>query len=230
MLPGIAVAAVGEGREQMIPAGIAVGCQGAAAYLYIAPQAKGSIAKGIGSRGISKSGQVIIGIGVGGRKGLAAHFALRFCQAVHTVIGVLGTAGIRIVGIFDPLQQIGIGIVAVGSDLAQGVRGRHQAVAVRGIDSRAGDLRGAVLHGNGSIVAVLVVGEFVGNAGLRGCCEHIMIAVVGIAQLGAVRQIYPGQVLVGIVFIGSGLLLQVYHRNDIALGIIGIAGAIGFLE
>ena len=94
----------------------------------------------IGSSGCLELGQQIIRVGIGGRQGGAGIRGSRGGgQTVHAVVGVVGTSGIGIIGVFYPLQHIGIGVVAVGGHLAQGICSGYQAVAVRGVSCGGGD-------------------------------------------------------------------------------------------
>ena len=182
----------------------------------------------IGSSGCLELGQQIVGVGIGGRQGGAGIRGSRGGgQTVHAVVGVVGTSGIGIIGVFYPLQHIGIGVVAVGGDVARCVLGGGQAVAIGSIGGRGGN---AAADGDGEVIAPGIIGEGVHHALGGGGLGHIVLAVVFIGQHRAAGEGLLGQVSGGVVGISGGAALDILDRRHIALGIVGIAAAEGLLE
>jgi len=239
------------GQPLQIPVGIlciAVAGQSPAADGNIGSEGKVPIPKAVGGAGGLDGCQQVICVGIGGRQS-AAGAGIRggAGQAVHAVVGILRLGGLGVIGVANPFQHIGIGIVAVLRYIAKGIGIAQQAVTVIAIHRAGGDgvstahrgfrllvfflggnflvgvEGGIIVHADARIVAMIIISEEIGNACAGGSGQDIVVIVIGVFQFCPVGQGLADQVgaffVIGIFRL---LALDVYHGGDIAVIVIGI--------
>ena len=138
-------------------------------------------------------------------------------------MGVVGAGAGRLAGSLGPVQNAGLGVVAIGGGLAQGVRDAGDLVPVSRIYRAGGNGLAAAAQLYGLDVAIGIIGEPGGNALRAYRFGHVVVTIISIRLTGPTWQGHFYQIVVGIVIIFGFVLLQVYHADEIAVGVVVIA-------
>ena len=158
---------------------IGIDCKGLVTNLYTGAMGKSAVSKAIGGRAGANGRQHIVRIGVGRGKCMTGVYICSGCgQAEHPIVGVFRPGRFRVVGVFHPLQHVGIFIIMVSCDFCKCICSADQSISIVRIVSGAADGFAAVGDFDFFIVSVDVVDEFVHLTAGGGGSFNIMVNVI----------------------------------------------------